>query len=218
MAFEHAGQREDVADVVVDDQDLGSSQLGNGAPRSLDRASAISCASDGFCFWASSTSWSEDADEIGALGGLFGDARGPQAHRRAAAIRAGNDVDRDVPGLGIVLEEVEQDEAVDIGETKIERDRRRLKLASHGQGAGSGRRDDALDARLVGCIEQDRREGRVVLDDQHERVLAELVAVVADLEPGRQRGRHDRAAIVVACRRPNYGPRSSLRPQAERRG
>ena len=105
----------------------------------------------------------------------------------------------------IVLQQVEQHEAVDVGEPEVERDRRRLKLARHRQRARAGGRDHALEARLVRGIEQDRGEGRVVLDDQHERVLAELVAVVVDLEARRQRRRHDRAAIVVARRRPVDG-------------
>ena len=113
---------------------------------------------------------------------------------------------------GIVLQQVEQHEPVDIGEAEVERDRARLELARHGERARAGGRDDALEARLVRGVEQDRREGRVVLDDQHERILAELVAVVVDLEAGRKRGRHDRAAIVVAG-----GVPPSRRPALDRR-
>ena len=110
-------------------------------------------------------------------------------------------------GVGIVLQQVEQHEAVDVGEAEIERDRGRLKLARHRQRPRSRGRNDALEAGLVRGIEQDRRERRIVLDDQHERILAQLVAVVADLEAGRQRRRHDRAAIVVAGRRPPIAAR-----------
>ena len=45
--------------------------------------------------------------------------------------------------------------------------------------ARPGRGDDALEALLVRQLEQDAGEGRVVLDDQHERLAVELVAVVA---------------------------------------
>ena len=120
---------------------------------------------------------------------------------------------------GSCLQQVEQHEAVDVGEPEIERDRARLKLARHRQRARAGGRDHALQARLVRGVEQDRREGRIVLDDQHERVLAQIVAVVADLEAGRQRRRDDRAAIVVAGRRRRRSPaRRRLRPRAARTG
>ena len=45
-----------------------------------------------------------------------------------------------------------------------------LQLARHCQRARPGGRDDALEARLVRQIEQDRGEGRIVLDDQDERI------------------------------------------------
>ena len=117
-------------------------------------------------------------------------------------------MDRECTGLGIVLEQVEQHEAVDVGQAEVERDRARLELARHRQRSGAGGRDDAFQSGLARRIEQDRREGRVVLDDQHERVLPELVAVVADLESGRQRRRNDRAAVLVADAEPSPEPRT----------
>ena len=48
--------------------------------------------------------------------------------------------------------------------------------------------DHTLKPRLVRGIEKDGRERRVVLDDQHERFLAELVAVVIDLKSRRECG------------------------------
>ena len=46
-------------------------------------------------------------------------------------------------------------------------------------------------------IEEDRGEGCIVLDYEHERLLAQLVAVVVDLERRRQRSGDDGPAIVV---------------------
>ncbi len=64
-------------------------------------------------------------------------------------------------GLGIVPQQVEQHEAVDVAASaEIERDRARLHLADHRQRARAGRRDDALRASVVGHVEQDRGEGR----------------------------------------------------------
>ena len=110
-------------------------------------------------------------------------------------------MDRDMAGLGIMLEQVEQDEAVDVRQAEVERDRRRLQLARHGEGAGPGDRYDALQIGLMRGIEQDRCEGRIILDDQHKRAFAEVVAVVVDLKARRKRGGDDGAAIVVARRR-----------------
>ena len=49
------------------------------------------------------------------FGRLLCDAGRTQSHRRATAVRTGNDVDRDVLRLGIVLQQIEQHEAVDVG-------------------------------------------------------------------------------------------------------
>ena len=79
---------------------------------------------------------------------------------------------------GIVAQQVEQHEAVDVGQAEVERDRARPHLADHRDGARAGRGNHALQALLVRQFEQDAGEGRVVLDDQHERMAVELVAVV----------------------------------------
>src|SRR3954470_16071441 len=47
-------------------------------------------------------------------------------------------------------------------------------------------------------IQEDRGEGRIVLDDEDEHALAEFVTIVVDLECRRERGRNDGPAIVVA--------------------
>ena len=116
------------------------------------------------------------------VGRLRGHSERAHLGDRGDLVGAGDDVDRDLAGLGVVLQQVEQDEAVDVVEAEIERDRVGPELARHRQRARAGGRDHALEARLAGEIEQDRGEGDVVLDDQHERIAAEIVAVVADLE------------------------------------
>src|SRR5206468_7144966 len=100
--------------------------------------------------------------------------------------------------LWVVLEQIEQHETVDIGEPKIERDRTRLELARHREGARASGRDDALQRRVMRSVEEDAGKGRIVLDDQHERILAQIVPVVADIEAGGKRRGDNRAAVVVA--------------------
>jgi hypothetical protein len=110
-------------------------------------------------------------------------------------------VDRQVARLRIVLEKVQQHEAVDVGESEIERDRVRLKLARHCERPRPGGGHDALEANVPSKVEQDRREGRVVLHDQHEGIVAQIVPVVADFEAGGESRWDHCAAIVVAGRR-----------------
>ena len=146
---------------------------------------------------------SEDTHEVRTLGRLVGHAERAHPNHRLAAIRARNHVDGHVARLRIVLQEVEKHEAVDVGQPEVERNRRRLQLASHVQCARSSRRHDPLEARLVRGVEQNRREGRIVLDDEDERILAELVAVVLDFKARRKRRGNDGTAIVVARGRSN---------------
>ena len=54
-------------------------------------------------------------------------------------IRAGDDVDRHVARLRIVLQQVEQYEAVDVRQAEVEGDRRRLQLARHVERACTSR-------------------------------------------------------------------------------
>ncbi len=77
-------------------------------------------------------------------------------------------MDRQVRGLGIVPEQVEQDETVDIGQPEIEGDRIGLELAGERERPRARGRDHAFQPRLARHVEQDRGETRVVLDDQHE--------------------------------------------------
>lgn len=91
---------------------------------------------------------------------------------------ARDDVDGDRAAFRLVPEQVEQDETVDIAEAEIERDRARPQLADHCQRSRPGRGDHTLDPGVVRHVEQDAGKGRVALDDQHEGLVFEIVAVV----------------------------------------
>jgi hypothetical protein len=54
---------------------------------------------------------------------------------------------------------------------------RSLRAMARRARAGGG--DHALEAGFTGKVEQDRGESDVVLDDQHEGIVAEIVAIVA---------------------------------------
>ena len=62
---------------------------------------------------------------------------------------------------------------------------------------------DTTPFRPASCAASSRIDAKVaiILHDQDERILAEIVTVVIDLEARRERRRHDRTAIVVAGRR-----------------
>ena len=87
-------------------------------------------------------------------------------------------MNRNVGGVGIVAQQVEQDEPVDVGQAKVERDRAGPHLAHHRDRSRPGRGDDPLEPLLMGQFKQDAGERRVILDDQDEGMAVELVAVV----------------------------------------
>ena len=134
-------------------------------------SSAGFCGAGAFAVAACSRSAVNTRDQVLVLRRLFGDSRRAHPHDGAAAVHARNHVDRNVPGLGIVLQQVEQDETVDVRQAEVEGDRRWLKLARHVQRSRPGRGDHAFEAGFVRRIEQDRGECRIVLDDQHERIF-----------------------------------------------
>ena len=95
---------------------------------------------------------------------------------------AGDDVHRDRLRRRIVLELVEQRPAVDVGKPDVERDRVGDELARERDARRRRvRRHEPLEAAVAREPEQDAREGRVVLDDEHDAVLRpHVVAVVVD--------------------------------------
>ena len=92
-------------------------------------------------------------------------------------------------------QQVEQHETVDVAQPKIERNGQWLNLARN-----RGRPRPAVEtmpfSRLRGRLEQDVGERRVVLDDQHERLLAQIVAVVVRLN--HQQRRHSSGLFLRA--------------------
>ena len=117
VAFKNARQREDVANVVVDNQHLGAGELGDRLDRGRRRFGRLAPLAGLLVgFFAKRL---EQLDQLRPLGGLFGHAEGAHVHHRLAPVGAGHDVDRHMAGIGIVLQEVEQHEAVDVGEAKV---------------------------------------------------------------------------------------------------
>ena len=65
-------------------------------------------------------------------------------------VRTRDDMDRDVAGVGIVAQQVEQHEAVDVGQAEIEGDRVGAKLADQPDGARPGRGNGRVSKRHPG--------------------------------------------------------------------
>ena len=172
VALEHAGQRVDVADVVVDDEHLGAGELGHAGAAPCagfgSRRSSAACGARWTC------RVDDRANSAASSSRSAGFSVTPQRAHRRAPMPSLSAPEMTWTGMcavcGSCLQQVEQHEAVDVGEAEVERDRVRLELARHRQRARAGGRDHALQARLAGEVEQDRGEGRVVLDDQHERI------------------------------------------------
>ena len=103
-------------------------------------------------------------------------------------------------GLRVVLEQIEQHEAVDVGQAEIERDRVGWSLRAIASVPAPAVETTPL--RPASRAMSSRIEAKVGSSStiSTNGSLAERVAVVAELERGRQGGGHDRAAIVVAGR------------------
>ena len=101
IALEDAGQRIDVADVVIDDEDLGAIQFGD-VMRRRGRAFIAGRSRRrlrGFCLATWFIEVGEDLGQRLVVGRLLGDLEGAHAHDRGDAIDAGNDVDRHMAGF-----------------------------------------------------------------------------------------------------------------------
>ena len=77
-----------------------------------------------------------------------------------------------------MLEQIEQHETIDVRQSKVEGNRVGPQLADHREGAGTGGRNHPLQSPAHGPSRERSWRGRIVLDDQHERVLAKTVTVV----------------------------------------
>ena len=106
----------------------------------------------------------------------------------AAVLVGGQDLHRDVPRLGFLLQLVEHGPAEHVGQEDVERHRRRQELAGQGQGLGAAARDQRLQPAVAGEIDQDARVVRIVLDDEQRGVVGPDVGPIVghDLEAFRQ--------------------------------
>ena len=155
--------------------------------------------------------------------GFCRDGEAPQLDAPPPALVAGDDVDGDVAVPGSCLRRSRTTQPAMSG-------RRRSSVMASGvgrlgqlQGHLAPRGDQALEAHLVGHVQQDRGELGVVLDDEEEAVARlEVVAVAADVHLGdgrrRPRGRRRRTAgvgrarVAAAAGRRRARPRPALRP------
>ena len=157
---------------------------------------------------------------------FFQVGHGAQGQAAPAVFVAGDDVHRNVPRRGIVLQPIENRPAGHVGQGDIERDGAGVELAREGERGGAAQRDQRLDAAIVRQVDQDAGEGDVVLDDQQDRIAGvNQVAVVVDFDVvhhdgGRGRWRrqdhvHDLVAGRVAIA--DHRPRPARRPDELRR-
>ena len=81
-----------------------------------------------------------------------------------------DDLHRDVPRLRILLQLAEHGPAEHVGQEDVERHRGRPVLARQRQRVGAARRDQHLEAAVVGEVDEHPRVVRIVLDDQQRRL------------------------------------------------
>ena len=222
VALEHAGQRVDVADVVVDDEDLGAGQLGQRA-----RLGRRVLAAPVRPRWR-------------LRRGLRLGSRIRLKTLASSSWSAGLPVTPKAPMLGHRVETSSAPEMTWIGMSPVSASclsrssRTKPSMSSRPRSSviASGwslRASASVPApavettplRPASRARSSRIEAKVdvVLDDQDERVAAEIVAVVADLERRRQRRRDGGAAILVARGGRRAGSaRRRRRPRAARTG
>ena len=135
-----------------------------------------------------------------------------------AVLRARDDVHRDVPCIGMVLQVVEHRPAVHHGQLEVEHDRIGLELVRECEPRVASLRDDGLEATRAGDLENRACEIGVVLDDEHDPVTGlDHGAIVLDVSGQKQRrieieldGRAVRARrrrvvdVEFVCRRPRW--------------
>ena len=108
----------------------------------------------------------ERLDQLLALDRLQRVADRAELERLLRVVGDRDDVDRDVARLRIALELIEHAEAGVIRQIDVEQDRAGLVLRGRREPVVRRVRHDALEAELVRQVAQDRRETRVVFDDQ----------------------------------------------------
>src|SRR5262249_10338365 len=104
--------------------------------------------------------------------------QGSEMPRVVLAVVRRYDVDRDVAGLRIVFQPVQNRPAVAIRQADVERDGIGVLSVGQGQRGVAMRGDYPLEASLVRYVEQDLREQRVIFDHQHDAVPRQYIAAV----------------------------------------
>ena len=92
-----------------------------------------------------------------------------------------DDVHRDVPRAGVVLQAIEHVPAVDARHVEVERDRIRTMLPRHLQADVAAHGGEDAELVLAAEIHQDAREGVIVLDDQQHAIAGlDALAIVVE--------------------------------------
>ena len=114
--------------------------------------------------------------------GFFEIGHGAERESAAAIFIAGDDVNRNVAGGGIVLQAIENGPARDIGKSDVQGDRAGLELARQRHGAAAAQGHQRFQVVVVSEVDQDSGEGDVVFDDEQDRVarLDQVAIVVED--------------------------------------
>ena len=110
----------------------------------------------------------------------LGDERERAARQPVLAILfERDDLHRDVPRLGILLQLAEHRPSEHVGQEHVERHRHRPELARQAQRLAAAHGDEHLEALVVRQVHEDPRVVRVVLDDEQRRVVRlQIVAIV----------------------------------------
>ncbi len=153
-----------------------------------------------------------------AFNRLGGEAERSHGQAQAPLVVGRDHVDRNVARLGRALQEVQQSQAVHVGQADVEHDRLGPEPAGQSRSGRALAGDHASEARIAHQLEQDRGEPRIVLDDQHHRVVGrDLVPIVRHrLDALRLDRRQGEGANHRTGRRPRQHGRLSLRTEIQR--
>ena len=137
-----------------------------------------------------------------------------------ALLLDGDDLHRDVAGVGVLLEPRQHRPAEHVGQEHVERDRGRPVFAHHAQAVGAAIGDQHLEAARARQVAQHRRVARVVLDHQQRRVARhDLGAIVGRLARATQRPAVCGCSVCARQRQPARAPRArDRRPRSAAAG
>ncbi len=132
----------------------------------------------------------QNVGQFVALDRLEHVAHGAERESGLRVIRPGNHVNRDVLGLHVALQAIEDRETRLVRQADIENDRARHMLLGERQRLLGGARHQGLEPHLARQVAQDAGEGLVILDHQQDAFAdRQPVAVVIDFTERRRRRR-----------------------------